>query len=59
MRKILNRTLKIGSVILLISGVLDITIFLLFKYHAPSWVLGITWISMAALLLAISKMLQV
>lgn len=55
----LNKLLRVGAVILAFSGFMDMLVYFLNNYHAPSWVLGITWISIAALLLAVTKMQQV
>ena len=55
----LNKVLKLGSIILIFSGFMDMLVYFLFNYRAPSWVLGITLISIAAILLAVSKTLQV
>ena len=49
----LSRTLRIGALALAVSGILDIAVYLLANYHAPSWALGVSWIAMAALLAVI------
>jgi len=48
--KNLNRTLRIASVILAISGFLDLALYFLENFHAPSWVLGVSWLAIALLL---------
>jgi len=50
--KLLSNALKIGAVILFISGILDIMLYILDGYEAPSWVLGILWITLAFMFMA-------
>ena len=50
--RLLNNALKIAAVILFISGILDIMLYFMDGYHAPSWVLGITWIMIGFMLMA-------
>jgi len=45
----LSRTLRIASVILAISGFLDLALYFLENFHAPSWVLGVSWLAIAIL----------
>jgi len=41
-----------AAVILFISGILDIMLYFMDGYHAPSWVLGITWIVIGFMFIA-------
>ena len=50
--RLLNNVLKISAVILFISGILDIVLYLVDGYEAPSWVLGILWITLAFMFMA-------
>ena len=42
--RLLNSIFKSAAIILFISGIIDIMLYFMDGYHAPSWVLGITWI---------------
>ena len=50
--RLLNNALKIAAIILFISGILDIVLYLVDGYEAPSWVLGILWITLAFMFMA-------
>ena len=50
--RLLNNALKIAAIILFISGILDIVLYLVDGYQAPSWVLGILWITLAFMFMA-------
>ena len=50
--RLLNSIFKSAAIILFISGVIDIMLYLIRGYHAPSWVLGITWIMIGFMLMA-------
>jgi len=49
----LSRIMRIGSIVLAISGIIDYALWLYADYHAPSWVLGISWMTIAILLAVI------
>ena len=50
--KLLNSVFRAAAVILFISGILDIMLYFMDGYHAPSWVLGITWIMIGFMFIA-------
>ena len=50
--RLLSSIFKSAAIILFISGIIDIMLYLIDGYHAPSWVLGITWIMIGFMLMA-------
>ena len=52
LRQLLNNAFKSAAIILFISGILDIVLYLVDGYQAPSWVLGILWITLAFMFMA-------
>ena len=52
-RRRLSRIMRIGSIILGVSGILDYALWFYLDYHIPAWVLGVSWIVMAILLAVI------
>jgi len=50
--RLLNSIFKSAAIILFISGIIDIMLYLIRGYHAPSWILGITWIMIGFMLMA-------
>ena len=49
----LSKIMRIGSIILGVSGIIDYALWFYLDFHAPSWVLGVSWIVMAILLAVI------
>lgn len=45
---------KVSAIVLAFSGVMDLAVYLLYNYHAPAWVLGVTWLSLSALMAALA-----
>ena len=52
LRQLLNNIFKSAAIILFISGILDIMLYIMDGYQAPSWVLGILWITLAFMFMA-------
>ena len=50
--RLLSSIFKSAAIILFISGILDIVLYILDDYQAPSWVLGILWITLAFMFMA-------
>ena len=50
--RLLSSIFKSAAIILFISGILDIVLYLVDGYQAPSWVLGILWITLAFMFMA-------
>ena len=50
--RLLSSIFKSAAIILFISGILDIVLYIVDGYQAPSWVLGILWITLAFMFMA-------
>jgi len=56
--RLVRRAFIAASIILLLSGIMDLAVYMISRFHAPAWALGASWIAMAIMLLAAEKALR-
>ncbi|MEM0488663.1 MAG: hypothetical protein QW707_05610 [Candidatus Bathyarchaeia archaeon] len=55
MRERLNKVFKVAGYLMIFNALMDLAIYVLFGYHAPAWVLSVSWLSMAIIFLALAR----
>jgi len=46
---------NIAGWLMIANGLMDLFVYVLYEFHAPSWVLSVNWVVMGILFLALSS----
>ena len=53
--RMLNKVLRLAGYLMLLNAMMDLAVYILLGYHAPAWILSVSWLSMAMIFLALAR----